>query len=863
VLYTIANFQADSAYWGQLPGSGGDDYSQPLARPSDVNQVTEYQYDAVGRVIQQIAVAPPNSDGTAVGDNQVTQYVYADQLAEWNYYNNALLVATIYPETGGLHTSIDQWGALDTVDQYGTPQTLDAVTYTYNANGSIQTMTDQRGVEHQYSYDVLGRFTLDSVQHLGDTNQNVEDSVRAIGTTYDDLGRVASVISYLGWTTSSAVVNQVIYTYDDWGNVQTSTQIQGASGPSETVTYGYNTLDRRVSVTYPDNRVVTYTYNDTSGSLDYALGRVTAISDSVSGTLTSYTYRGLATIATQTQGDGTTQTITPDAFGNVQEVVWALTSTPSTILDDYYYTYDADGNVLSKANLLDTDLSESYTYDGLNQLQTAARGDDPLSLGTLDGSGNSDTITVDGTQVAAGYNTENQLTTAGSATLQYDAAGNLTIDQAGNHLTYDAWNRLVTVKDSTSTTTLASYTYNGLGRQVTRTASITTDLYYDDSGNVIEEQQGNEPTADYFWAAVGNANAMVCRFSYDGTGSLTPTRILYAQQDANGNVTSLVDSSAQIAERFVYDPYGNVTVAAADWTQTADGCNWLYMFQGGRFDATTDLYTFGVRSYSPTLQRWTQIDPAGYPDGPNAYEFVGDNPINRLDPSGEAASMNMVPVSGSMQMAPASGGGAAAANPASPGNAAAAANAAATAQANASAAQNIKSASCGPAAGGPLLPPGGPLPPPGGPVHAGIVNCPQALADLARSVANLLKRVAEATNPDAGHRRALRDAMNRVRNDLKRAMDHCGGTVGAGAAIALAKAALDKAQKLLNRFENAVAEAASWAADHPGAVIGTVVVIAGITFVVVATAGSGLPILAAAAAAAGSAAPALAPAIAR
>ena len=40
-------------------------------------------------------------------------------------------------------------------------------------------------------------------------------------------------------------------------------------------------------------------------------------------------------------------------------------------------------------------------------------------------------------------------------------------------------------------------------------------------------------------------------------------------------------------------------------------------------------------AYSPTMARWMEQDPLGYVDGPNTYQFVGDGPINRIDPGGE------------------------------------------------------------------------------------------------------------------------------------------------------------------------------------------------------------------------------------
>ena len=46
------------------------------------------------------------------------------------------------------------------------------------------------------------------------------------------------------------------------------------------------------------------------------------------------------------------------------------------------------------------------------------------------------------------YNAQNEIGTIGSASLAYDANGNLTTDEQGNTLTHDAWNHLVRVTAS-------------------------------------------------------------------------------------------------------------------------------------------------------------------------------------------------------------------------------------------------------------------------------------------------------------------------------------------------------------------------------------------------------------------------------
>jgi len=52
------------------------------------------------------------------------------------------------------------------------------------------------------------------------------------------------------------------------------------------------------------------------------------------------------------------------------------------------------------------------------------------------------------------------------------------------------------------------------------------------------------------------------------------------------------------------------------------------------FNDESGLYTVRFRSYSPTIGRWLERDPAGYVDGMGLYEYVHGGPITAVDPSG-------------------------------------------------------------------------------------------------------------------------------------------------------------------------------------------------------------------------------------
>lgn len=109
------------------------------------------------------------------------------------------------------------------------------------------------------------------------------------------------------------------------------------------------------------------------------------------------------------------------------------------------------------------------------------------------------------------------------------------------------------------------------------------------------------------------------------------------QQEANFNVTVLINSSGSVVERFVYDPYGQTTFLNSSWTVLAGSAYaWVVLHQGGRSELATGFNDFRNRVESHSLGRWAQLDPMGLAAGDtNLYRYILNNPINGTDPTGE------------------------------------------------------------------------------------------------------------------------------------------------------------------------------------------------------------------------------------
>jgi RHS repeat-associated protein len=202
----------------------------------------------------------------------------------------------------------------------------------------------------------------------------------------------------------------------------------------------------------------------------------------------------------------------------------------------------------------------------------------------------------------------------------YDDAGN-TVWSAGIENKYDCENHLVQHGE-------IKVVYDGDGNRVAKTVGGVTTAYLVDTNNptgyaqVIDELQGGQVTRSYTYGLDLISQTQPIN------GAWTTS---YYGYDGHGSVRFLTDASAAVTDTYDYDAFGNLI------NQTGSTPN-NYLYSGEQFDPDLGLYYNRARYLDVRTGRFWGVDSWGgeshSPMSLHKYLYVGANPINSLDPSG-------------------------------------------------------------------------------------------------------------------------------------------------------------------------------------------------------------------------------------
>ncbi|MGH6638684.1 MAG: Ig-like domain repeat protein [Polaromonas sp.] len=603
-----------------------------MGRPTivlDPNGLSTYTYyDSLGRPIQ---TQQPANTGSA--SPTITSFAYnaADSLTQ---VTDPRSLATTYTPNG-----------LRQVTAQSSPDS-GASQYSYDANGNLLTRADARGKLTQFTYDNLDRLTRVHYPTGADTVLEYDGGTTPTPAATGELTKITDASG------------QTSYTFDALGRKTSKTQT--TNGKSFTVGYSWgdsgSALDKLSAITYPSGSRVNYSYDAQGAVSGITVNPVNANGAGTSGTalplLSGISLNAESNLTGWTWPSTKTQAISYDSVGQVSGYnlgdpngAGSSAGVRRTVLRDSagrITGYSHANNAVAVPTL-----DQAFAYDNLNRLTNATIGATATQY-SYDATGNRTAKVVSGTSYPNTIaTTSNRLTQTqdvlGTATVQHDAAGNITGDGVNTYI-YSDRGRMATAGNAGGTVT---YSYNALEQRVNKTgptALIPTGAayyVYDEAGKLLGEYDANGvPIYETIYLGANpstNLSAQpvgVLKQTGTAAGSTLAVSLYNVYADQLG-APRVITRQADEAIVWRWDTAESFGGTAPNQDPSGLGTfSYNQRLPGQVFDAETGLFQNWNREYNARIGRYVQSDPIGLAGGINTFAYVEGNPLSFTDPLG-------------------------------------------------------------------------------------------------------------------------------------------------------------------------------------------------------------------------------------